>query len=88
VICALRAELRRQREGSGTPATLASHAVELLRNFGASEPGLPTSFARVVGKVQRRFTRARRLSPLRVAFRTYIIGKMQAQLREDARALH
>ncbi|HEX7236365.1 MAG TPA: hypothetical protein VF405_05350 [Gammaproteobacteria bacterium] len=83
---ALRAELRRQSEGSGTLAALAGHAVELLRHFGSGGRSLPTGFARVVDNVQRRLPRARRLSPLRVAFRTYIIGKMQSQLREDARA--
>jgi asparagine synthetase B (glutamine-hydrolysing) len=85
VLRALGGELRRQGEGSGTVAELARQVLELLprpRTLRA-----PTSVRRLVDKARRRTSRAPRLSPLKLAFRTYIIGKMQALLQEDARAL-
>jgi hypothetical protein len=87
VLAALRQELGRRSEGSGTLAALAGYALERLPSADARGPALPASLARLVAKVNRRLPRAPRLDPLRVAFRTYTIGKMQALLEEDARAL-
>jgi hypothetical protein len=87
VLRALREELRRQSEGSGTMAAVAGYTLERLPSSSSRGPSLPTRVSRLVEKVRGRVPRAPRLSPLRVAFRTYNIGKMQALLRDDARAL-
>jgi asparagine synthetase B (glutamine-hydrolysing) len=85
VLRVLGGELRRQGEGSGTVAALARQALELLPRPCALRA--PASVRRLVDKARRRTSRRLRLCPLRLAFRTYIIGKMQALLQEDARAL-
>lgn len=85
---ALREQLRRQSEGSDTVAAISCRALELL---GASSPRrgvLAACVSRIAARAGHRASDAQRLSPVKVAFRTYIIGKMQALLREDARALH
>ena len=81
---ALHDELRRQGEGSGTVGALARQALEML----PSRLPRATAFAaRVADQVRRRASHAPRLDPRRVAFRTYIIGKMQTLLAQDARSL-
>lgn len=88
VVRALREELLRHSEGSGTLAAVARHALERLPRSGARGTILPSAVARLAAKVRRRVSRKPRLSPLRVALRTYIIGRMQTLLQDDARALH
>jgi hypothetical protein len=88
VVRVLSNELRRQSEGSGTVAALAGHALELLAEPDALCGRLPTRMSRLVEQAQRRLSRAPKLSPHRIAFRTYIIGKTHALLQQDARALH
>ena len=85
VLRVLRDELRRQSEGSGAAAAVAGYALERLPASAGRR--LPTRVSRLVERAWRRAPRAPRLSPLRVAFRTYIIGKMQDLLQADARAL-
>ena len=85
VLRALGGELCRQGEGSGTVAALARQVLELLPRPSALR--VPASVRRLVDEARRRTSRAPRLSPLKLAFRMYIIGKMQALLQEDARAL-
>jgi hypothetical protein len=85
VLGAVRDELRRQSEGSGTVAVLARHSLGLLA--ASSTLRASRRVARLIDRVRRRASRAPRLDPRRVAFRTYIIGKMQALLEQDARAL-
>lgn len=85
VLGALRDELRRQRDGSGTVGALARHALEMLRP--SAVPRATAFAARVADQVRRRASHAPRLDPRRVAFRTYIIGKMQTLLERDARLL-
>jgi asparagine synthetase B (glutamine-hydrolysing) len=85
VLRVLGGELRRQSEGSETVAALARETLELLPRSSALRPHGSTR--RLVDKARRRMSRAARLSPLKLAFRTYIIGKMQALLADDARAL-
>jgi asparagine synthetase B (glutamine-hydrolysing) len=86
VLGALREGLRRQSEGSGTVAALARYALERLPTSNARDLIVPAPLARLVERVQRRLPRAPRLNSLRLGFRTYTIGKMQALLEEDARA--
>jgi hypothetical protein len=81
-------QLRRQSEESGAAAAVARHALELLPGQSGHRVRLRTTMARLVERVRRRAPRSPRLSPLKVAFRSYIIGKMHALLREDAHTLH
>jgi asparagine synthetase B (glutamine-hydrolysing) len=87
VLRVLQAQLRRQGEEPGTAGALARHALELLARSNGRRAALRSRFARIVERVRRRSPRAPTLSPLRVAFRTCIIGRMQTLLREDAHAL-
>jgi hypothetical protein len=87
VLSVLREELRRQSEGSGTLAAVAGHVLERLPRGDTRGLSLPACVTRFAARVQRRVPRAPRLDPLRLAFRTYIFARMQALLRDDARAL-
>lgn len=86
VLEALREQLRRQSEGAGTPAELARYALERLPTASSRGQTVGGGLARLAAKVHRRLRLAPRLDPLRVGFRTYTIGRMQALLQEDARA--
>jgi hypothetical protein len=86
VLEALRERLREHAAASGTAGALAAYALELLPP--AASRKLPARLSGFMDRVQRRLPRAPRLDPLRVAFRTYIIGNMQALLADDARVLH
>jgi hypothetical protein len=86
VLQALSERLHEQREGSGMPAALAGYALEVLPRAGGRR--VPAGVERFVDRVRRRMPGAPRLDPLRLAFRVYIIGRMQALLTGDARTLH
>jgi hypothetical protein len=87
VLRVLREELRRQSEGSGTLAAIAGHALERLPIPDARGARFPACVTGLVERVHRRVQRAPRLSPLRLAWRTYVVARMQALLHADARAL-
>jgi asparagine synthetase B (glutamine-hydrolysing) len=88
VVRLLRERLAQYREGSGTVAALAGAALDLLETASAEQGAGRSLLRRVVAKALPRYhTRAPSLPPLRVAFRTYVIGKMQGVLENDSRAL-
>lgn len=89
VLRAVSDELRRQGDGSDVVATLARYALERLSRSTLQRRALPVWLRRAVEKARRRSPTLNvpRLSSPRVAFRTYIICKMQALLADDARAL-
>jgi len=87
VLRTLQDQLRRQGEEGGTAGALARHALEGLARSSGPRARLRAGFARLAERARRRMPRAPALSPLRVAFRTCIIGRMQTLLREDAHAL-
>jgi hypothetical protein len=87
VLHALRRALGEQREGSGAAATLADHALALLPATAPQAFGISTCARRLVARAwPQRFISPAALGPPRLALRTYIIGKMQTLLEEDARA--
>jgi hypothetical protein len=83
---ALCEQLRELAEGSGTPAALAGYALEQLPR--GAIPRAPAGARRFIEKVRRCMPGGPRLDPVRLAFRVYIIGRMQRLLHEDARTLH
>jgi hypothetical protein len=86
VLATLRERLHEQSEGCGMPAALAGYALELLPR--AAGRSVPAGVARFAERLRRRMHQAPRLDPLRLAFRVYIIGRMQILLMADARTLH
>jgi hypothetical protein len=86
VLEALRERLRELAQGAGTPAALAGYALEQLPAAGSC--GVPAGVTRLYEKVRRRMPGAPRLDPVRLAFRAYIIARMQRLLQDDARTLH
>lgn len=83
----LRECLVRYRDGSGVIAALAAQALDLLETTGVSRTRR-SLLSRVLARaLPGAMAPVPRLPPHRVAFRTYIIGKMQDVLEEDSRAL-
>lgn len=89
VLRAVSEELRRHGDGSDVVAALARHALERLPRSRQQGRALPVWLRQAVEKARRRSRALNvpRLNSLRVAFRVYIICKMQALLADDARAL-